>query len=550
MKTIKLLQLAICMLACNNYVHSQNLTWAKSYGGINYEFFATMALDNNDHLYFVPYNDSIYKYNSQGAQLWAKAFNGVATILKLVIDNQQNIYATGKFSGNVDFDLGPGNYFLTTAPSLTEDAFVLKMDSSGSFIWAKQFQSTGNTGACVGISIDIDDIGNVYAGGSFTDTYDFDPSAGTAIINANDWDIFVCKLDMSGNFVWVKSFSSNANADEFKSLVVENSGAVIISGNHEGTMDYDPGSGNDIHTSSGNYDDAFMIKLDALGQYEWGVQYGCNLYDFNFAMKKDLNNDIIGCGVYSNTFLYNIPSPVASIVAAGYNDGYTFKIQSNGQLIWLKEFTGFDLDQITATACGPGNNIYAFGCFTGQVDLDPNAGTAYYQNPDGLDLFVSVLNQSGNFLGAVQLGYSDQSAYGLQIEVSNNGDMYLMGTYMDTLDADPGPADQLLISEGLTDIFLIKLSTITGIDELNSWQNDIAVFPNPASNIVQVQLPEKNSGDGKILLYNNLGQLKLDTEIVDGTNQHSIQIDKLPQGMYYMHIQSNSKTYVRKIIKS
>ncbi|OQA12490.1 MAG: hypothetical protein BWY67_00269 [Bacteroidetes bacterium ADurb.Bin397] len=128
--------------------------------------------------------------------------------------------------------------------------------------------------------------------------------------------------------------------------------------------------------------------------------------------------------------------------------------------------------------------------------------------------------------------------------------MYLLGYYSDTLDADPGPADQLLISEGLTDIFLIKLSTITGIDELNSWQNDIAVFPNPASNIVQVQLPEKNSGDGKILLYNNLGQLKLDTEIVDGTNQHSIQIDKLPQGMYYIHIITNSKTYVRKIIKS
>ena len=550
MKTQKIILMLICMIAFNNYGFSQNLVWAKSIGGPSHDFRTNMLLDNSDNLYVVAYDDSIYKFNSQGVQLWAKAFQGLARINKMVVDNQQNIYAIGEFADTVDFDLGPADYLLSTTGINTQEGFVLKMDLSGNFIWAKQFQNVGGSGTCLGLTIDVDGLGNAYVGGLFFNSFDFDPSGNTAILSAAWWDMYVCKLDLSGNFIWVKSFSSSSNSEILKSIVIDNSGDVIISGNHEGTMDYDPGPGVENHTSSGSHDDAFIIKLDASGQYVWGKQYGCDSFDLNSAMKKDLNGEIIGCGYYTNTLNFTIPSPMVSLNSAGNSDGYTFKIQPNGQLVWIKEFKGLSVNTVTATAFGPGNSIYSFGYFSGEIDLDPNAGNALYNNTEGFDLFVSILSQGGAFQGAVQLGYTDKGAYSQQIEVNSNGEMYLLGYYSDTLDADPGPADQLLISEGFSDIFIIKLNTITSVDELNSWQNDITIFPNPATNIVQVQLPEQNYGDGKILLYNNLGQLQLETEIVDGTNQHAIQIDKLPQGMYYIHIRTNSKTYVRKIIKS
>ena len=57
--------------------------------------------------------------------------------------------------------------------------------------------------------IAVDSSGNVYTAGSFDGTTDFDPGVGTTNLttNGND-DIYVSKLDSSGDLVWAKSFGS------------------------------------------------------------------------------------------------------------------------------------------------------------------------------------------------------------------------------------------------------------------------------------------------------------------------------------------------------
>ena len=67
----------------------------------------------------------------------------------------------------------------------------------------------GGTGSDVGYSVAVDSSGNVYTTGKFKDTVDFDPGAGTANLTSNGGiDVFVSKLDSSGNYVWAKSFGS------------------------------------------------------------------------------------------------------------------------------------------------------------------------------------------------------------------------------------------------------------------------------------------------------------------------------------------------------
>ena len=71
------------------------------------------------------------------------------------------------------------------------------------FQWAKAMVGANNV---YGSSIAVDDSGNVYTNGYFQGTADFDPGAGTFNLTSLGVspNIFISKLDASGNFVWAK----------------------------------------------------------------------------------------------------------------------------------------------------------------------------------------------------------------------------------------------------------------------------------------------------------------------------------------------------------
>ncbi len=90
------------------------------------------------------------------------------------MDAADNVYITGQFSGTTDFDPSPTSIDPLTARGPT-DAFVLKLDSTGNFIWARQFG--GSTSSTSGQAIEVDAAGDVYTTGLFSGTADFDSAA-------------------------------------------------------------------------------------------------------------------------------------------------------------------------------------------------------------------------------------------------------------------------------------------------------------------------------------------------------------------------------------
>lgn len=56
-----------------------------------------------------------------------------------------------------------------------------------------------------GNAVKVDGSGNVYSIGTFSGTCDFDPSAATfTLTSSGNQDVFISKLDVSGNFVFAK----------------------------------------------------------------------------------------------------------------------------------------------------------------------------------------------------------------------------------------------------------------------------------------------------------------------------------------------------------
>src|SRR5687767_11655729 len=91
--------------------------------------------------------------------------------------------------------------------------------------WAK---SMGGTGVDNANSIAVDNAGNVYTAGYFTNTVDFDPGVGVFnLVSAGNEDIFISKVDADGNFVWAKSLGGISD-DMAHAIAVDPSGNVYI----------------------------------------------------------------------------------------------------------------------------------------------------------------------------------------------------------------------------------------------------------------------------------------------------------------------------------
>jgi len=75
-----------------------------------------------------------------------------------------------------------------------------------------------------------------------------------------------------------------------------------------------------------------------------------------------------------------------------------------------------------------------------------------------------------------------------------------------------------------------------------------AMYPNPASNYVQLSIPEKL--DNKVVtIYDNAGKLILQTELGDDSNESQIDISKLSKGIYILNFKSDQKSWTKKLIK-
>lgn len=250
----------------------------------------------------------IEKLDSNGNFIWAKHFGGIglnnwAEIGDFKLNKSlHELYLLCSIGGSLDADPGPNTYTIVNSNTLGNDILVEKLDTAGNFIWAKQIKGTNDHDA---FTLGIDSNDNLYFAGKFKDSIDFDPSSNyvSAFAN-NNYDIFVEKLDSSGNYVWAKSFPEPVYNDEGGGITVDKSNNVLFTGHFGGTIDFDPGPA--IHALSANLTSAFfLLKLNTNGNYVWANTIGaegggsvitdslCNVYTVGVTSGGDVNPALV-----------------------------------------------------------------------------------------------------------------------------------------------------------------------------------------------------------------------------------------------------------------
>jgi hypothetical protein len=412
----------------------------------------------------------IAKYTSAGALVWARQLGGFAndTVKAIAVDVAGNVYTTGTFEGQADFDPSTAVFNMFQSSG---QIFVSKLNNAGNFVWAKQL-GAGALGAILATDIAIDTVGNAYITGAFQGTADFDPGTGVSnLSSAGDFDVFVSKLTSAGNFVWAKSMGGPTR-DEANGVAVDGAGNVYTAGLFTGTGDFDPGPGI-VALSGAGGDDIFVSKLDGAGNFVWARPMGGSNTDRAYGIAVDSAGNVFTSGEFlgiadfdPSPGVYNLTVPPLPDHLSGVGgDAFISKLDSGGNFVWARQtagtaINGANFNSGRAVALDGAGNVYTTGYFSEKADFDSGPGVVNLTSAGSRDIFVSKHDTLGNLVWAERLGgTSFEIPNGIAVDTSGIGRIYTTGEFSSsTIDFDPGSSLFNVVNAGSTDGFLWRLT--------------------------------------------------------------------------------------------
>lgn len=492
----------------------------------------------------------IQKLDSNGNFLWATSVGstGDDQTYSLAVDPFGNVLITGYYQGTVDFDPGSGITNLTSAGA--NDIYILKLNSIGDFIWARSLGGAHND---YGLKIETDINGNIYTTGSFRLTADFDPGIGTQnhVSNGNS-DVYISKLDSSGNYVWSKSFGG-ISIDRGGVIATDSDGNVYLGGSYRDTVDFDPGIGVSSIVAQGAFD-FFVQKMDRNGNMVWVKSFGGTSQEYIRGIAVDDSKNVYLTGEFSHTADFDPGVGIFNLTssgAAGYKDMFIEKLDSLGNLSWAHKI-GDSLEEVGYDiAVNQIGNITITGTYTGGVDFDPSSSVYNLNSLGNFDVFVAEFSNSGNFNWASSVGgHSFDIATSLEIDKDDN--ILVAGYYSsDSIDFDPGVTNNWRINNGATDFYAFKLNkSLVG---LNGFDNifKFKLFPNPTKGEFEVSL---NQFKGEII---NLSIIDLQGRVIEERKISCSSNESLKErfnltdssnGVYFIAIRNENGVEVKKLI--
>ncbi|MCK9609906.1 MAG: SBBP repeat-containing protein [Candidatus Cloacimonas sp.] len=540
--------LALCSIAL--FAQNVDWLWAKQAVGTDYDICRGIAVDANGNSYVTGHFDGsatfgtttltssgsydifVAKMDINGNWLWAKQAGGTNEDegICIAINANGNSYITGFFYGSATF----GTTTLTSSGDF--DIFVAKLNSNGNWLWAKQAGGTDND---FGNGIAVDANGNSYITGDFVESATF----GTTTLTSSEYDdIFVAKLDINGNWLWVKQ-AGGTYPDYFYGnygIAIDANGNSYVTGNFAESATF----GTTTLTSSGDYD-IFVAKMDINGNWLWAKQAGGTSDDYCSSITVDDNGNSYVTGGFIDIATFG----TTTLTSNGDIDIFVAKMDSNGNWLWAMQAGGTNFVVGNSIAVDDNGNSYVTGYFWGSATF----GTTTMTSSGNSDIFVAKLDSNGNWLWVKQAGGTSFDC-GNSIAVDANGNSYVTGYFTES--ATFGATT--LTGSGYKDIFVAKLGEVNSIDlpDIISFSGIRSIYPNPFNPLTTIDYEISMPADVKIEVYNNRGQL-VRNFILGYKEQGSYKLTwegednngcLCSTGIYYIRMQAGKKIYIKKAV--
>jgi hypothetical protein len=444
---------------------NSNFGWARTFGGIGDEKGVEVKIDKENNVYIAGWfsddvdfdpgqvtelhssngsTDSyISKFDQVGNQIWTETWGSTGTdaAYGIAFDSENNILVTGYFSGTVDFDPSQGGVNTQTAAG-NEDMFVSKFDSNGQFIWVRTGGQAGNDGAR---GVGTDNNNNVFV-------------VGYTEVSGDTFDSFLAKISSNGSPLWNISWGGTTGelsyGDEMGLCMDLDASMIYVTGEFMGTVDFNPGSEVDNHTSAGD-GDAFLSKFDTEGNFQWARTWGGDgfLYECGTDVDLDLSGNVYVTGYFCDWVDFD-PGPGGDLLYGNGWDAFVTKFNPDGEYQWAVGWGGDDKfyqgwgygESGSGITVDESGTIFVTGNFGGTADFDPGSGSFELTASGVQDAYVIALDSSGsliwvrNFSGLEECCMPNQELYwesGSSVDLDSFGRVYVAGYWS----ADQGSGD-------------------------------------------------------------------------------------------------------------
>jgi hypothetical protein len=327
---------------------------------------------------------------------WAGAMvgNGYAnTGFAICTDQKGFVYTTG-IAGGYTIDMDPGPAVKVDSCKAARITFITKTDPAGNLVWGHLLKNGSGPEENCGIAIATDASGNVIVSGYYEGTLDFDPGPSTYDLTAaGSSDIYLLKLNVSGNFIWAETFGGSGD-DYATDMATDGFSNIYLTGSFSGVADFDPGPG--THTvSCDNFSDVFLLKCDQAGSLLWARTMGGPGLDSGTGLCLSAAGQVIVGGMFQGTADFD-PGPSTKTLTVQDNNFGAFiaGFGQAGTFSWAKGLTGSGTAYLYGLASDPSGNIIVSGGFVGTIDFDPGI-QSYNVNPGpNMSVFVAKYDPS------------------------------------------------------------------------------------------------------------------------------------------------------------
>jgi hypothetical protein len=335
---------------------------------------------------YIVYNGFISKLNVAGSGLVYSSYVGYyenVSCLAVTVDNAENAYITGEVGPNIQetVPLVPpetppplfpivGGFETTHSNSgsafggTDTNAFVMKIDSSGSDILYSSY--LGGSNEDVGYAIAVDTLANAYLTGvTYSTDFPTSNALGTSYVGAGDAFLAKVNTDMTGAASLVySSYLGGSGLDQGNGVTVDSSGSVYVAGlttSTKSTLDVSvPNSASQTDCNSGSapcLGNAFVAKftLGATPALDYFTYLGGGVATSATSIAVDSADDVYLAGSTAGD-LPTTPNGFQTNYGGGDADAFVAELNpSASALVYLTYLGGSNTDAATGIALNLAN---------------------------------------------------------------------------------------------------------------------------------------------------------------------------------------------------